>query len=178
MKKKLILFLVCFIGLFNLSFAGKISDKVEKLIETNQTRYEKTYYPRDIRPNFINLTIGFPYMTGVSYSYNINEMFAVGAGAGTYYPGAAFGLNFTFYPFGTTVSPFGGAGITYIIPGLVAANADLGIDIALENGLVFNLAGVYIISFTNIDNSIGTFWGVSKKKLNDLGIKGGIGFRF
>ncbi len=178
MKKSLILIMSFLIVLSNLIFAGKITEKVEKLIETNQTRYERTYYPRDLRPNLVMLSIGFPYMAGVSYSYNINEMFAVGAGAGSYFPGAAFGLNFTFYPFGTTVSPFGGAGVTYIIPGLVAVNLDAGIDIALENGMVFNLGGVYIISFTNTDNAIGTLWGVPKNKLNDLGIKGGIGFRF
>ncbi len=177
--KKIIISILCFLVAFsNLLLAGKISDKVEKLIETNQTRYERTYYPRDQKPNFVNLALGYPYMAGVSYSYNINEMFAVGAGAGAYFPGAAFGLNFTYYPFGTIVTPFAGAGITYIIPGLVAANVDVGIDVALETGIVLNLAGVYIISFTDIDNSIGTFWGVSKKKLNDLGLKGGIGFRF
>lgn len=177
--KKILVFILCVMIVFsNLIFAGKITEKVEKLIETNQTRYERTYYPRDLRPNLLSLSIGFPYMAGISYSYNINEMFAVGAGAGAYFPGAAFGLNFTFYPFGTTVSPFGGAGITYIIPGLVTANVDLGIDVALETGIVLNLAGVYIISFTETDNAVGTLWGVPKKKLNDLGIKGGIGFRF
>jgi len=51
-------------------------------------------------------------------------------------------------------------------------------DFAMTNEKFKNLAGVYIISFTDIDNSIGTFWGTPKKRLNDLGLKGGIGFRF
>jgi opacity protein-like surface antigen len=181
--KKLLTFALAFSILASpVLFAGKITEKVEKLMETNQTRYERTYYPRDMKPNYLALSVGYPYMSGINYSYNINEIFSIGLGAGSYFPGLALGLHATVYPLATIISPYVGGGITYIglLPttGTVAAHGEAGIDIALENGLNFNLGAVYLISFSEATSTFGTLWEEQKNKFNNISMQAGLGFRF
>ena len=180
MKKFVIILMVLSLSAGSALFAG-VTEKVEKLMDTNQSR-ERTYYPRDMKPNLVKAHFGYPYMAGATYSYNIDQMFAVGIGAGAYFPGVSAGINFTMYPLPNIVSPYIGAGISYLgtafQSSVFAANAEAGIDFALDNGFCINLGIVYLISFAESEETFGTAWGDTKTEFNDLGIQMGAGVRF
>jgi len=162
-------------------FKASLTEKVDNLIATNQKRLERTYYPRDSKPNYIGINFGYPYMAGVNYSYNINEMFAIGIGGGTYFPGYAAGVDFKYYILPTTVAPYVGAGLNFIgtqEKGDAAVNAAVGVDFALDMGMCLNLGAVYMRSFNEDAPEFGTAWGDTKKGFNSLGIQFGLGTRF
>ncbi|HPD18518.1 MAG TPA: hypothetical protein PLF61_02515 [Candidatus Goldiibacteriota bacterium] len=182
--KKIILLVMIVVFCFTSGpvFAGKMTDKEQKLIATSQENQERTYYPRDLRPSLINLHFGYPYMTGATFSYNINSMFAIGAGVGAYYPGMAGGIHMNVYFLPTTVSLYLSAGVvvlgTAFDSTIFGASGAAGVDFALNNGLCINLGAVYIVSFAESESSFGTAWGGTKNNFNDLGIQMGIGMRF
>mgnify|MGYP005649879215 CR=1 FL=1 len=67
---------------------------------------------------------------------------------------------------------------TALTSSIFAANIEGGVDFALDNGLNINLGVVYIISFSESEDTFGTAWGDTKNKFNDLGIQMGLGIRF
>ncbi len=182
--RKVILLILVVVLFFSVSavFAGKMTEKEQKLIATSQENQERTYYPRDLRPSLINLHFGYPYMAGATFSYNLNSMFAVGVGAGAYFPGIAGGIHTNIYFLPSTVSPYLSGGIVFLGTALQSmvfgATAAAGVDFALNNGLCINLGAVYIVTFAESESTFGTAWGKTAHNFNDLGIQMGLGIRF
>lgn len=183
MKKVILLVLIvvlCFGS--SLIFAGKMTDKEQKLIATSQENEERTYYPRDLRPTLLNLHFGYPYMAGATFSYNLNPMFAIGVGAGAYFPGIAGGIHTTVYILPSTVTPYLTGGIVFLGTALQSmvfgASLAAGVDFALNNGFCINLGAVYIVTFAESESTFGTAWGKTAHNFNDLGIQMGLGLRF
>ncbi len=179
--KRVILAVLVLLVAFGSTLQARVTEKVEKLIGTNQER-ERTYYPRDKNPNLIKGHFGYPYMAGATYTYNIDPMWAVGVGAGAFFPGIAMGMHLVVYPLPNIVSPYIGLGVTYLgvafESGTFAAHGEAGVDFALDNGLNFNIGAVYMASFAESEETFGTAWGDTKNQLNDLGIQMGVGVRF
>ncbi len=162
-------------------FKATLTEKVDNLIATNQKRLERTYYPRDSKPNYAGINFGYPYMAGINYSYNLNEMFALGVGAGAYFPGYALGVDFKYFVMPTTIAPYVGAGLAFVgsqTKGDAAVNVAAGVDFALETGICINIGAVYMKSFNENAPEFGTVWGDTKKGFNSLGIQAGFGVRF
>ncbi|MCX7698155.1 MAG: hypothetical protein N2114_01655, partial [Candidatus Goldbacteria bacterium] len=139
--KKAFLVILIVVLCFSVSyiFAGKMTEKEQKLIATSQVNEERTYYPRDLRPSLFNLHFGYPYMAGVTFSYNLNPMFAIGVGTGAYFPGIAGGMHLNVYFLPTTVTPYLSGGIVFLGTALQSmifgATAAAGVDFALNNGI-------------------------------------------
>lgn len=183
MKKAIVLVLVvllCFTS--SAVFAGKMTEKEQKLISTSQENEERTYYPRDLKPSLFNLHFGYPYMAGATFSYNLNSMFAIGVGTGAYFPGLAGGMHMNVYFLPTVVTPYLSGGVVFLGTALQSmvfgATAAAGVDFALNSGICINLGAVYIVTFAESESTFGTAWGATKNNFNDLGIQMGIGIRF
>jgi outer membrane protein W len=160
-------------------FKGSVTDKVEKLMATNQDA-ERTYYPRDMRPNDLAIVGGMPLIAGVAYGYNINPNFQIALGAGAFFPGITADLSVKWFFMPTTITPYIAAGMTYVgalDKTVMAGHFDAGVDVALENALGINLGMVYMRSFSDMADPFKTAWGETNK-IDNLGLQGGIHIRF
>jgi hypothetical protein len=180
MKKFLALFVVLSVAFVSSVMAfGELTAKVDNLISTNQANLERTYYPRDQRPNELMLTFGPPFCTGIEYSYNVIPALAVDLGLGNTYPGLAAGMGVAYYILPTTFTPYLKAGIMYygnFTQNIDAATIGGGVDVALDNGLVLRLGLDWVKSLANAGAPFQTI--VYNGDINWLNISGGIGFRF
>jgi hypothetical protein len=153
MKKFLIVFAVSALVLGSSALVfGDVTSKVEKLIDSNQSNLERTYAPRDMRPNQISIKFGPPLALGVEYSYNMNSMFAIEIGAGSTIPGFSAGAGITAYLMPTTIAPYVTAGVDYygnFTQNLLGVNLGAGVDVALENGFGINLGVDWVKSLSN-----------------------------
>lgn len=177
--RKIAVLAVAFAVVFSsMAFAG-VMEKVEKLIDTNQTRFERTYNLRDMRPYQVSVKLGLPLMTGVGISYNINEMIAIGAGIGSALPGVSADLNATWYILPTTIAPYVTGGIVYytdLTSNIIAAEVSGGVDVCLDNGFGLNLGIVWVKSIITPGTIFKTAaW---NGEVNALSIQGGLNYRF
>ncbi len=178
MKKASVLALVFTLLFSSMAFCGTLTDKESKLIASGQTRFERTYNLRDMRPNQFSLKLGLPLMTGVGYSYNINEAFAIGGGIGTVLPGLSADLNVTWYILPTTVAPYVTGGIVYytnLTDNIIAGEVSGGVDVCLDNGLGLNLGLVWVKSVITPGTIFRTAaW---NNEINTFSIQGGLNIR-
>jgi len=180
--KKGVMFLLVFVMLFSsLSFAGRLTEKVDKLMETNQDR-ERTYYPRDAQPNNISILGGPPLLNGVAISHNINEMIALGVGAGAFWPGFVADLFTRVYILPTSFSPYVGGGLSYVTSlgtdSLVCFHVEGGLDYVLENGINLFVGFSWLKSFAETSGTFDVAWGSTLSDINFPMIQGGLGYRF
>ena len=158
---------------------GELTGKVEKLIDSNQANLERTYSPRDKRPNQLSLKGGISLLTGIGYSYNLNEMFAIGAGIGTIMPGLSADVLFTAYLMPTTIAPYVSAGIVYygnFSQNIVAGEIAAGVDFALDNGFGLNLGLGWVRSIA--DTTGAPFSNITQNNsVNWLNFQGGLNIR-
>jgi len=181
--KKALVFVLCAAILFaSAAFAGKVSDKVDKMMSTDQQRYEKTYYPRDMMSSQISIKLGYPLVAGVGFSKNINEMFAIGIGAGSSLPGIAADLNFTYYILPTSFTPYVTVGA--VCYGLtekplftVGAEVAGGIDYVFDGGFGVNIGACWVKTFDSAASPFATYVGDSTD-INKLGLTAGLNMRF
>ncbi len=184
MKKITVLALVFAFALGTASlFAATLTEKVDKLIATNQTK-ERTYYPRDARPTLINLHIGLPYTLGGTVSYNIDPAISIGIGLGALAPGFIAGVDVKWYIMPTSFTPYVGGGIDYALAyvdsefaGLTCFHAEGGIDYAFDNGFNINLGIAWLRSFAEATGTFSTAWGNDAKKIDTWNIQFGLGYR-
>jgi len=178
MKKTALLALAFAVLICPVVYAGPLTDKESKLIASGQTRFERTYNLRDMRPNQFSLKLGLPLMTGVGYSYNINEAFAIGGGIGTVLPGLSADLNVTWYIMPTTVAPYVTGGIVYysnLTDNIIAGEVSGGVDVCLDNGLGLNLGLVWVKSVITPGTIFKTAaW---NNEVNTFSIQGGLNIR-
>jgi hypothetical protein len=162
----------------SMAFAGSLTDKVDKLIDTNQTRLERSYNLRDMRPNQLSIELGPPLFVGAAYSYNINEMFAFKVGAGTTAPGLAADLGIVVYILPSTIAPYATGGIVYytdLTQNIIALNVGAGVDVQLDNAFGIQLGLDWVKSITNAGAPFHT--ASFNDSVNWLNISGGISFR-
>lgn len=164
-------------------FAGTLTEKVDKLIATNQTK-ERTYYPRDARPTLISLHLGLPYSFGGTISYNIDPSIAIGIGLGALAPGFVAGVDFKWYILPTAFTPYVGGGIDYALAsidskfvGLTCGHLQGGIDYAFDNGFNINIGLAWLRSFAEADGQFKTLWGNTSSKIDAVNIQFGLGYR-
>ena len=180
MKKTVVLALVLSLvsGVSAFGF-GELTDKVEKLIDSNQSNLERSYAPRDKRPNQISLKYGTALLSGIGYSYNLNQMFAVGVGVGSIFPGLSADMLFTAYLMPTTIAPYVSAGVVYygnFTQNIVAGEVAAGIDFALDNGFGINLGLGWVRSFA--DTTGAPFANItSNNSVNWVNLQLGLNFR-
>jgi outer membrane protein W len=178
MKKFLAVFLVVSLVFGAVAFCG-VTDKVEKLISTNQSNLERTYYPRDQRPNQLAIKVGPPLFLGAEYSYNIMPALAINLGVGTLAPGMATDLGLTYYILPTTFSPYVTAGINYygdFTRSITAGNIGVGVDVALDNTMTIQLGLDWVKSIADTGAPFKN--AVFSGDVNWFNITGGIGYRF
>jgi hypothetical protein len=158
---------------------GDVTSKVEKLIDSNQSNLDRTYAPRDKRPNQISLQYGTALLTGFSYSYNLNEMLAVGVGVGSIYPGLSADLHLTAYLLPTTIAPYVSAGVVYygtFTENIEAGELAAGVDFALDNGFGVNLGLGWVRSFA--DTSGAPFENITQNdSINWISLQLGLNYR-
>jgi len=180
MKKVLMLFIVLSVAFASSLLAfGELTAKVDNLISTNQADLERTYYPRDQRPNELLITFGPPFCTGLEYSYNFIKNMAVYAGVGNTYPGLSAGLGVIYYILPTTFTPYVKGGIMYygnFTDNIDAATIGAGLDIALDNSMVLRLGLDWVKSLSDAGAPFKTI--VYNGDINWLNISCGIGYRF
>ena len=180
MKKFLLLSVVLSIAFVSSIMAfGELTAKVDNLISTNQANLERTYYPRDSRPNELLLTFGPPFCTGLEYSYNVMPALAIDAGIGNTYPGLSAGLGVIYYILPTTFAPYVKGGIMYygnFTENIDAATIGAGVDVALDNSMVIRLGLDWVKSLSNAGAPFQTI--VYNGDINWFNISCGVGFRF
>jgi hypothetical protein len=180
MKKIFVLLVVLSVMFVSSIMAfGELTAKVDNLIGTNQANLERTYYPRDSRPNELLLTFGPPFCTGLEYSYNVIPALAVYAGLGNTYPGLSAGLGVTYYILSTTFAPYVKGGIMYygnLNGNIDAATIGAGVDVALDNSMVIRLGLDWVKSVSSSGAPFQSF--VYNGDINWFSLSGGIGFRF
>lgn len=157
-----------------------VTEKVDKLIATNQANLERTYAPRDMRPNQLSLKLGPPLFLGAEYSYNVMPSLAVNAGVGWIAPGTSTDLGFTYYILPSTFTPYVSAGVNYFgdfSRNVIAGNIGAGVDVALDNALTLQLGIDWVKSLSDSQKPFdNTVW--SGNNVNWFSIDGGIGYRF
>ena len=184
MRKISVLALVFAFALGSASlFAGTLTEKVDKLIATNQTK-ERTYYPRDAKPVLFNLHLGLPYSFGGTVSYNIDPSIAIGIGLGALAPGFITGVDVKWYIMPTYFTPYVGGGIDYALAyidsefaGLTCGHLEGGIDYAFDNGFNINIGIAWLRSFAEATGTFSTVWGNAATKIDALNIQFGLGYR-
>ena len=154
MRKTAVLALVLAIGLCSIGFAGSLTDKEQGLIASgqDQTRFERSYNLRDMRPNEFTIEVGPPLYLGAAYAYNINQMFAIGIGAGSIMPGLSADMGVTWYILPTTIAPYARANIVYygdFTRNIIAGNVGAGIDVAMDNAFGLKLGVDWVRSFSD-----------------------------
>ncbi|MCE5300662.1 MAG: hypothetical protein LLG37_07310 [Spirochaetia bacterium] len=172
-------FVLSFLSVSSLFAFGELTEKVEKLVDTNQKNLERTYYPRDQKPNQFSLKFGPGLLAGVAYSYNLNHFFAVGFGAGTIAPGLSADMLFTAYLMPTTVAPYVSAGVVYygdFVRNVVSGELGAGVDVALDNGFGVNLGVGYVRSFADTGRPFDNV--VAYDDVNWFNVQGGLNYRF
>jgi hypothetical protein len=179
MRKLTVLAVVFALVFSSMAFAGSLSDKEKKLIDSVQTRFERTSNLRDMRPYQISLKLGPPLFIGGAISYNINEMFALEVGAGTTAPGLAATLGLVAYILPTTVAPYASGGIVYytnLTENIIAFNVGGGVDVQLDNAIGLQLGVNWTKSITNAGAPFQTI--VFNGDVNWFNITGGVSYRF
>jgi opacity protein-like surface antigen len=178
MRKIAVLALVFAVVFSSMAFAS-VTEKEQKLIASTQTRFERTNNLRDMRPNQLMIEMGPPFYLGLSYSYNLNEMFAIKAGAGSTMPGLSAALEVVCYILQTPIAPYAEGGIVYygnFTDSIIGGTVGAGVDIALDNAMVFKLGIDWVKS---ISNSGAPFKSASfDASVNWFMINGGLGYRF
>lgn len=153
MKKLIVVFVVSVFVLGMSVFAfGDVSSKVDNLIASNQSNLERTYAPRDMRPNQISIKFGPPLALGLEYSYNMNSLLAFQIGAGSTIPGFSAGMGLTAYLLPTTIAPYVTGGLDYygnFTQNLIGFNLGVGLDVALDNGFGINIGVDWVKSISN-----------------------------
>lgn len=181
MKKFLTVFAVSALVLGSSALIfGDVTSKVEKLIDSNQSNLERTYAPRDMRPNQISIKFGPPLALGLEYSYNMNSLLAFQIGVGSTIPGFSAGMGLTAYLLPTTIAPYVTGGIDYygnFIQNLIGFNIGVGLDVALDNGFGINIGVDWVKS---ISNAGAPFQNIVYKStsINWFNIAGGLNLRF
>jgi hypothetical protein len=179
MRKIAVLTMAFAVAFGSMAFAGSLTDKVDKLISTNQTRLERSYNLRDMRPYQVSLKLGPPLFAGAAISYNINEMFAFEVGAGTIAPGLAADLGLVIYILPTTIAPYAAGGIVYytdLHENLIAFNVGAGVDVALDNAFGIQLGLDWVKSISNAGAPFKS--AVFNDDVNWFNISGGVSYRF
>lgn len=181
MKRFIAVFAVLTLALGNFLFGfGELTGKVDKLIESNQSDLERTYAPRDLRPSQFSIKLGPPLALGVEYSYNMNSMFALKAGAGSTIPGFAADMGVIVYLLPTTIAPYVSAGIDYygnFTQNLLGVNVGVGVDVALENGFGISLGIDWVRSLSNAGAPFQNMV-YNGDVINWFNATGGLNFRF
>ncbi len=178
MRKILAILLVLSLAFTAVGFCG-VSEKVEKLIGTNQANLERTYYPRDQRPNQLAIKLGPPLFLGVEYTYNVMPALGVNVGVGTLVPGFSADLGVIYYILPTTFTPYLRGGICYLgnfTQNIIAANLGAGLDIALDNTIALQIGVDWAKSLSNAGAPFQN--AVYNGDVNWFNISGGVGFRF
>jgi hypothetical protein len=181
MRRIAVLALVLAVGFSSMGFAGSLTDKEQGLIASgkDQTRFERSYNLRDMRPNQLTIELGPPLYLGASYSYNINQMFAIGIGAGSIMPGLSADMGVTCYILPTTIAPYAVAGIVYygnFTKNIIAANVGGGVDVALDNAMGLKLGIDWVKSLSNAGAPFQT--AVFNGEVNWFNISGGLDIRW
>lgn len=161
-------------------FKPSVTDKVQKMMDSDQQRYEKSYAPRDQMANVMSIRLGYPLVTGIGFSRNINELFAIGIGAGYTYPGMAADLNLTYYILPTSLTPYVSGGLVVYsdsIKAVVGAEASAGVDYVFDGGFGVNIGACWVGTF---DTSVSPFsnYLASSTKINKLGLQVGLNVRY
>jgi hypothetical protein len=181
MRKLTAIVLVISLAFGALAFAGTLTDKEQGLIASgkDQTRMERSYNLRDMRPNQLIVEFGPPLYVGAAYSYNINQMFAIKAGAGSTMPGFAGELALDVYILPTTIAPYAEGGIVYygeFSDSIIAATVGGGVDVELDNAMVVRFGIDWVRSLSNAGAPFQT--AVYNGSVNWFMMSGGLGFRF
>lgn len=174
MKKIVVLVLAFAVAFSSLAFAG-VTEKLEKLIDSNQTRIERSYNLRDKNPNQIALRLGPPLGFGVEYSYNMNETLAIVIGAGSI-GGFNADLGFNWYVLNTTIAPVVSAGIA-LVGGDVCFHAGAGVDVQLDNSIGVQLGLDFTKQIINAPSTAFKVFDYSDPA-NVLFLNGGLSLRF
>jgi len=178
MKKIIAILLVMSFAFGALSF-GNVTDKVDKLIATNQANLERTYYPRDMRPNQLAVQLGAPLYLGAEYTYNMMPSLGVQLGIGSLITGVSTNVGLIYYILPTTFTPYVNGGINYygdFSHSVIAGNIGAGVDIALDNALTIQLGVDWVKSISNTDAPFqNTVWNTTN--VNWVTISAGLGFR-
>jgi hypothetical protein len=182
MRRIAVLALVLAVGFSSMGFAGSLTDKEQGLIASgkDQTRFERSYNLRDMRPNQFTIELGPPLYAGVSYSYNINQMFAIGIGAGSLMPGLSADMGVTCYILPTTIAPYATAGVVYygdLTRNIIAANVGAGVDVAIDNGMGLKLGIDWVRSVSNAGKPFQTAV-FNSVEVNWFNISGGLDIRW
>jgi hypothetical protein len=161
-------------------FKTTVTDKVQKMMDSDQQRYEKSYAPRDQMANQMSLKLGYALVSGIGFSRNINELFAIGVGVGYAYPGVAADLNVTYYILPTSLTPYISGGIVAYSDSkttVVGAEAAAGIDYVFDGGLGMNIGACWVKTF---DASVNPFanYIASSTNINKLGLQVGLNVRY
>lgn len=168
-------FAVVFSSMASMVLAGSLSDKEQKLIDSVQTRFERTSNLRDMRPNQLALRFGPPLGFGVEYSYNMNETLAMGVGLGSM-GGLNADLGFNWYIINTVIAPVVNAGIAYV-GGDVCLFGGAGVDVQLDNAFGIQLGldiTKQIIDAPNTDFKVFNY----SDPANVMFLTGGVSYRF
>ncbi|MEI7542283.1 MAG: hypothetical protein WCJ94_03405 [bacterium] len=181
MKKILIAFVVLTLALgSSVVLFGGVTDKVEKLIASNQTNFERSYAPRDMRPNQLSIKFGPPLALGLGYSYNLNSVFAIEVGAGSTIPGFTAGMGLTAYLMPTIIAPYLTAGIDYygnFTQNLIGFNIGAGVDVALDNGFGVNLGIDWVKSISSAGAAFQNLV-YNSDSISWFSASGGLNYRF
>jgi len=177
MKKTVFLALVFAVVMSSMAYAGSLTDKVDQLIDTNQTRLERTYNLRDMHPNQFALRFGPPLGFGLEYSYNMNQTLAIVIGAGSA-GGFDADLGVNWYVLNTPVAPVVSAGVADVA-NAVCIHVGAGVDVQLDNAFGIQLGLDWTKSVANSSASgSGSFQTFSySDAANVLFLNGGVSFR-
>lgn len=177
--KKIALMALAFAVVFSSMAFASLTEKEQSLIQSTQTRFERTNNLRDMRPNQFSIKVGPPLFVGAAYSYNINEMFAFEVGAGTIAPGFSADLGVIAYILPTTIAPYAAGGIVYYTNGkdnIVAFNVGAGVDVALDNAMGIQLGVDWVRSISNAGAPFKTI--SANNDVNWFNICGGLSYRY
>lgn len=178
MRRIAVLALAFAVVLSSMAFAS-VTEKEEKLIASTQTRFERTNNLRDMRPNQLMIEVGPPLYVGASYSYNLNEMFAIKFGAGSVMPGLSAEIGVVGYILQTPIAPYAEGSVVYygnFTDNLIALSIGGGVDIALDNAMVVRIGIDWVksVSDTGAPFKTASF----NSTVNWFMATGGVGYRF